>query len=232
MLIHSKEGGEMSRRWCQCATAVGTTAGKVILISMTISMVTSCQSVKQVIYNDPTHTAYAEPTEGPRARVRLRGPAMNPLVYPGTACDRGIFPGAGKPGGPRLGGGFSARDLGMPKTDHGSKPLEIYVRANEPVTMQFSAGGSGAYFCPPAPQGYRMICPRPKTVVPPCTRMHSFVPEVGKDYEMVFTYVNDRVCDVEVFAIASDPGGHRQQRVPSQAAEKCTTPELSHSINP
>lgn len=222
----------MRIRLCECTSAISQTAGKLVLISMTMWMLTSCKSVKEVLYNNPIDATYDEPTEGPRARVRLSGPATNPVVYPGTACDRGLFSGAGKPGGPRLGGGYSARDLGMPKSDRRSKPLEIYVRASKPVTMQFSAGGSGAYFCPPAPPGYRMICPQPKAVVPPCTRMHSFVPAAGKDYEMVFTYVNDRVCDVEVFAIEKDPaGGYRQQRIPSQTAEKCAA-EPSKSTNP
>lgn len=198
---------------------------KICVIAMSVLCLASCASMKEKRQVNPAYATYAEPQDGPRARARLTGPGWK-MVYPGTSCDRGLYPGAGKPGGPRLGGGFARLDLGMPKLGDKSKPLEIYLRADEPVTIEFYEGGQGNGYvsCPPAMPGYRSICHqrKPQKVIPPCRRMQTFIPEAGKDYDIAYAYVDDTSCQIDVFEIVADGGGsYRRDRMPSQPAPAC-----------
>lgn len=196
---------------------------RLTLLLLLPLMVTSCASIKEKMQVNPNYATYAEPQEGLRARARLTGPGWK-NVYPGTACNKGLYPGAGKPGGPRLGGGFAKLDLGMPKLGDTSRPLEIYLRADEPVMVEFYHGGTKGYSpCPPTALGQRSSCMgHLPTALPPCQQLQTFVPQEGKDYEVVYTYLDRQTCDIAVYEIGTvDDGSYRLEKIPSQPAYAC-----------
>lgn len=159
-------------------------------------------------------SVYEAPITGDRARIRLAGGNSNPIVYPGTACNRGLYPGAGRatkkgPFGP------APQRLGIPQAEmipKGVATTEIYARAGEPITMEFSVGGSES--CPVTAPGHYCV---PAKL---CRQSRAFVPEAGKDYEALFTGGNT-ACHVEIVEIKVVADSYQRTIVPSQEALDC-----------
>ena len=186
----------------------------VIMVMLTQVLLSGC-FVKSTIKSELS--AYAEPTDGALAHIRLIG-SRNVKVYPNSTCAACTVSGSGYPAGPQM-GGQRKRDLGMPKP--GSMPkhfVEMAARADEPITASFSyyseltipgAAGTGA------PSTRRSSF---------CYVARSFVPQSGRNYEMTANWLSAGLCSVQVFEIVAEGAGYTRRPVPSRIAEGCAAP--------
>ncbi len=183
------------------------------------ALTASCAIVK----NSPELFSYDEPADGARNRLRLLGAVDGAVIYPGTTCNRGHVPGFGRPAFTPL---TAHRNLQMPRLpDTPKRPLEIYVRSEQPVVLAFAAGASApAAPCPPAPPGYRMVCNRPIGHGPTCMEAATFVPEAGKDYEAVLN-ADPRTCSLEVYALSQDADGRVSRHAIPTRSPTCPNPQ-------
>lgn len=182
-----------------------------LCMALAAALTTSCA----IVANSPQLYLYDEPADGARTRLRLVGAIDGAVIYPGTTCNRGHVPGFGRPA-------FSAlsahRDLQMPRlSDTPKRPLEVYVRADEPVVLSFAAGATMSAPCPPAPPGYRMVCDRPIDHGPTCVSARTFVPQAGQDYEAAFDF-GAGACSLDIYAITKAADGRVERRsIPSRS---------------
>ena len=135
-------------------------------------------------------TAYGEPTEGERARIRVITNGMLRAV-PNSACVDWRLPGAGVMVTPDKGfAQLNNHVLGLPPgrvtqdaiREYGLAVSELYVAAGKPITF------------------FYLLNERRSDGTPECAMGRSFVPEAGVDYELV----SDRAfgaCVLEVRAI-------------------------------
>ncbi len=163
-------------------------------------------------------SAYAEPTGGELAHIRLIG-SRNVKVYPNSACVSSAIPGSGYPAGPQM-GGQRKRDLGMPKPAGLPKHyVEIAARAGQPITAGFSfysesfapgVAGTGA-------PGTRSTSS--------CYAARTFTPEAGENFEAVALGPRGG-CAVAIVRLVRDTSGGPWQRIPvrSEAADSCQGP--------
>ena len=143
-------------------------------------------------------SAYAEPTTGELAHVRLVG-SRNVKVYPASTCPSVYVPGSGYPAGPQM-GGQRKRDLGMPKTGHEPKHfVEIAARGDEPITTAFQIGRYKGQW------------------QQSCYVANTFVPQTGRNYEVTATWMGDR-CVAAVYEIVKGAAGYQRSRVPTATA--------------
>lgn len=149
-------------------------------------------------------SAYAEPTTGELAHIRLIG-SRNVKVYPASTCPSVNVVGSGYPAGPQM-GGQRKRDLGMPKIQVAPKHyVEIAARAGEPITAAFTVGRyQGAYQLS-------------------CSVAGTFVPQAGRNYEMVASWMGTQ-CVAQAYEIVSAGELNERRRVPTIAAQ-CARPD-------
>ncbi len=87
----------------------------------------------------------------------------------------------------------------MPRlSDTPKHPLELAVRAGQPMVVGFKAGAVTNPPCPKAPPGYRAICSPPPGHGPTCVSTRTFVPESGVDYEAHLDFGSGR-CRLDVY---------------------------------
>ncbi|KAF1685726.1 hypothetical protein B1992_11060 [Pseudoxanthomonas broegbernensis] len=174
---------------------------------------TACGWVGQTLKSELS--AYAEPTEGDVAHLRLIG-SRNVKVYPDSVCAGVSVPGGGYPAGPQM-GGQRTRDIGMPKRPGLPEHyVEIAVRAGQPITVSFNyyreshsvgIAGTGA-------PGHRQSSV--------CQSMATLVPVAGESYEMEAAWGSD-TCQIEGARLVRMPGTQAWHRVhqPLQGAKAC-----------
>lgn len=171
-----------------------------------------------LVANVPELFRYNEPTDGQRTRLRIVGDDGNTVIYPGTTCDRANVPGFGRAARALV---FGGQDLGMPRlSDTPKHPLELAVRAGEPMVVGFSAGAVASPTCPKAPPGYRMVCNTPIGHGPTCATTRSFVPESGVDYEAHLDFGAGR-CRLDVYALTKRNDGTTERRAIAAALPSC-----------
>ncbi|MBO9777255.1 hypothetical protein J7371_14930 [Xanthomonas phaseoli pv. dieffenbachiae] len=157
-----------------------------------------------LVANVPELFRYDEPTDGAITRLRIVGDDGNTVIYPGTTCDQTNVPGFGRAARALVLGG---QDLGMPRlSDTPKHPLELAVRAGQPMVVGFKAGAVTNPPCPKAPPGYRAICSPPPGHGPTCVSTRTFVPESGVDYEAHLDFGSGR-CRLDVYALTKDARG-------------------------
>lgn len=198
---------------CPSSMAGAKRISEIATASLLFLLCTGCSWVGDTIKSELS--AYAEPTGGDLAHVRLVG-SRNVKVYPGSTCAGSVVPGGGYPAGPQM-GGQRKRDLGMPKSANTPKHfVEIAARAGEPITAAFSfydesyrpgVAGTGA-------PGTRQTSS--------CYVARSFVPEPGENYEVV-AGISGGNCPITVARLVRDAsdGTWRRVPVPSEAAPRC-----------
>lgn len=187
---------------------------RFISVLALLALVGGCSWIGNTIKSE--FSAYAEPTDGPLAHVRLIG-SRNVKVYPASTCVGNNVVGGGYPAGPQM-GGQRKRDLGMPKLPGTPRHfVEIAARSDEPLTMAFSfyrASYSGGYAGASTPQQSSSHC----------YAAHSFIPEPGGQYEAVARWAGGR-CSIDVVRLAPDAASGIWQRisVPSNPAPDCSS---------
>lgn len=136
--------------------------------------------------------SYKEPTEGPRARVRIVG--NQPLLYSHKTCDRDDM---------KLEGfayfGNKRHELHMPyPLNEAPDATEYYVVAGVNLTVTFRDGGDI-----PAPKGYTVVY---SGSVDRCSGASViFVPKAGHDYEV--REHGGGFCSAAVVELAPDASG-------------------------
>ena len=166
-------------------------------------------------------SSYAEPTTGELAHIRLIG-SRNVKVYPGSTCVSYEVPGSGYPAGPQM-GGQRKRDLGMPKgVDAPKHYVEIAASAGQPISAAFSFYRESSM---PAIPGTGAPGTRSSAS---CYAAGSFVPQVGRNYEMVSHWVAGD-CAVQVYELVQGADGLQRSRVESSPAQGCPAPAASPS---
>lgn len=171
-----------------------------------------------LVANVPELFRYDEPTDGARTRLRIVGDDGNTVIYPGTTCDRTNVPGFGRAARALV---FGGQDLGMPRlSDTPPHPLELAVRAGQPMVVGFKAGAVTNPPCPKAPPGYRSVCSAPVGHGPTCITTRSFVPESGVDYEAHLDFGPGR-CRLDVYALSPGEKGMIERRLIDAPPPSC-----------
>ena len=160
-------------------------------------------------------SSYAEPTSGDLAHIRLIG-SRNVKVYPDSTCVSYKVPGSGYPAGPQM-GGQRKRDLGMPKTSAVPRHyVEIATKAGKPIAAGFSFYRESSM---PGVPGTGAPGSRSSSS---CFAARSFVPQTGRNYEMVSAWTSSG-CAVQVYEMLDSGGELRRSPVASLPAEACAT---------
>lgn len=176
--------------------------------------VTGCSFIGDTIKSELS--SYAEPHDGERAHIRLIG-SRNVKVYPDSTCVSHLVPGSGYPAGPQM-GGQRKRDLGMPKSAEMPKHyVEIAASAGQPISAAFSFYRESSM---PGTPGTGAPGTRNSAS---CYAAGSFVPQVGRNYEVVSHWVAGD-CAVQVYELVQGAGGLQRARVESRAAQGCPVP--------
>ncbi|WP_342316316.1 hypothetical protein [Lysobacter sp. FW306-1B-D06B] len=180
----------------------------VVTLAIAVAGLMSGCFVKSTIKSELS--AYAEPADGPLARIRLIG-SRNVKVYPDSTCAAYTVPGSGYPAGPQM-GGQRKRDLGMPKALPMPKHyVEIAARADRPITAGFS------FYTGMTIPGV------PGTGMPNTSRSancyvaHSFVPQADQNYEVTSAW-NGAGCSIQVMRLEGAGDSVRRIPVPSALA--------------
>ena len=145
---------------------------------------------------------YQEPSEGPRAKVRMIYGGATAKFFPGRDCE----PAGNDPGldvaGARLPIPGTGRKLNMPEPPAGRHFDEVFVRAGEPLTVRLVRRDET--------QRGSEIC-----ATPPFT----FVPEADANYEITFTVVREfTVCESSLARLVEDqPGNYRREPMSPRA---------------
>jgi len=183
---------------------------------VTAGLLTGC-FVKTTLKSELS--SYAEPTTGDLAHIRLIG-SRNVKVYPGSACVSYEVPGSGYPAGPQM-GGQRKRDLGMPKDAGVSKHyVEIAANAGQPISAAFSFHRESSM---PGIPGTGAPGTRSSAS---CYAAGSFVPQPGRNYEMVSHWVAGD-CAVQVYELVEGTNGLHRLAVDSRPAGGCAAPVVS-----
>ena len=157
--------------------------------------------------------SYTEPTAGDLAHIRLIG-SRNVKVYPDSTCVSYEVPGSGYPAGPQM-GGQRKRDLGMPKTAVMPKHyVEVAASAGQPISAAFSFYRESSM---PGIPGTGAPGTRSSAS---CYAASSFVPHVGRNYEMVSVWTQGD-CAVQVYELVQGANGLQRSAVVSQPAGSC-----------
>lgn len=155
-----------------------------------------------------------EPTSGDLAHIRLVG-SRNVKMYPGSTCVSYEVPGSDYPAGPQM-GGQRKRDLGMPKSAETPKHyVEIAASAGQPISAAFSFYRESSM---PGTPGTGAPGTRSSAN---CYAAGSFVPQVGRNYEVVSHWVAGD-CAVQVYELVQEPDGLRRAKVESRARAGCS----------
>ena len=136
--------------------------------------------------------SYKEPTEGPRARVRIVG--NQPLLYSHNTCDRDDM---------KLEGfayfGNKRHDLHMPyPLSETVGATEYYVVAGVNLTVTFRDGGDIV-----APKGFKVVYKNPVQLCKGASVV--FSPKAGHDYEV--REHGGGFCSAAVVELAPDASG-------------------------
>lgn len=159
-------------------------------------------------------STYEEPTDGPRARLRLVSDQTAPFVYPARACIDPDAAGSGVAPDSRPGmrSALKYRTIGMPNVAvaGGRAMTEIYAQGDEPITFTLTAGGCGQY-----------SCPLDKIEKATCTQSRTFIPEASVDYVASIRRIGAS-CDIQLFRIVMR--GQHSGVVPedSEVASQCS----------
>lgn len=185
---------------------------------MVLGVAAACGLTSCASYIRSELAAYAEPSDGALAHVRLVG-SRNVKVYPNSTCVSAEVPGSGYPAGPQM-GGQRKRDLGMPKV--GVPPnhfVEVAARADQPITVNFAFYIESSL---PGAAGTGMPSSRRSSS---CTAALSFVPQTGQNYEVEAGW-DRRDCSAHVVQLsaADTYGSLRRLPVANQSAKLCRTP--------
>lgn len=184
----------------------------------TSSLLTGC-FVKSTIKSELS--SYAEPTIGDLAHIRLIG-SRNVKVYPESTCVSYEVPGSGYPAGPQM-GGQRKRDLGMPKAAVMPKHyVEIAASAGQPISAAFS------FYRESSMPGIPGTGAPGKRSSASCYAASSFVPQVGRNYEMVSVWTQGD-CAVQVYELVQGANGLQRSAVVSQPAGSCPATNLPSS---
>lgn len=142
-----------------------------------------CATTPYGDFTMPMSKAYAEPTQGDRARIRVSTDGALRLAV-NTTCSRWDDPASGvgpvhPGGGPLLTKVHNGKTLGMPGAPPpGSTTSEFYVAAGRPVLFHYMKTQQATY-----------------TTIAVCNGLFAFVPEAGKDYQAIFMQSADgRIC--------------------------------------
>jgi hypothetical protein len=151
----------------------------ISIVAATVAL-SGCSALKH-------NVEFEQPTEGPRARVRVVVPAVF-NGYRGVRAfpDKNCLPDVNSPGNGNVVAsqfGFEAnltgQKLGMPETPlsakEGTKQAEIFVTAGQPIVFHYKAP---AMATEKAGGGF--------VTVYHCGLPVSFIPEAGVDYELEF----------------------------------------------
>jgi hypothetical protein len=183
------------------------------LIVTAICIAAGCTWIGDTIKSELS--AYAEPTDGPLAHIRLAG-SRDVKVYPNSTCVSTEVPGSGYPAGPQM-GGQRKRDLGMPKPPGLPRHyVEMAARAGEPITAGFS------FYTPSISGGIAGTGASTTRSSSSCYAASAFVPEAGQHYEMT-AQLRGNMCIATVVRLEGGKNGGPWLRVPvpSEAANGC-----------
>ena len=166
---------------------------------LTLALATSaagCSALSNQVKSELS--AYAEPSSGELAHIRLVG-SRDVKVYPAATCPNVNVLGGGYPAGPQI-GGQRKRDLGMPKT--GGEPkhyVEIAARAGEPIAAAFALA--------------RYAGPRLLN----CYVTNTFIPQAGRNYEIEARFIGSQ-CVAVLYEVVPDSSGFKKSLLPTKSA--------------
>lgn len=167
-----------------------------------------------------------EPTEGPRARIRVAalddgptGPYRGVRAFPGSQCADRNLPGNGNVVNPTVGFEKTLNDQrrGMPSTAHSQdsdlRKAEFYATAEQPIAITYARSPSQTFS---VAAGMQTIT----TYRDGCLRGVQFTPEANADYEIVFDAA--RSCQVLAFQLIQTEGRVVAKPIDMQVAQACS----------
>lgn len=192
-------------------------AARLLICLFMLFSLSSCGFLRSLAFS--IAPPFAEPTEGPRAKLRVVYQGALTRFYPGDTCFNSENPDAAL-AGPYAGFVRPAKRLGMPLEPKEEKFDEFYVKANEPMAVSF-------YY-----ESETLVRPDQKLVRICGPVGFTFTPTQDEMYEARFEWISDRLCGYELDIIIKDTEGNfKKQRVPAGPTSSCQKKKDGASIN-
>lgn len=180
---------------------------KIPLLVILLFTLPSCGLLRSLAFS--VAPPYTEPTEGPRAKIRVAYQGSVVRFYPGDNCFNTDNKDA-RVAGPYAGFVRSPKRLDMPLQPARGNYDEFYVKADAPLSVSF-------YY-----ESETLVRPDQKRVETCGPVGFTFTPTENAMYETRFEFISKNYCGYALEMIVQDAeGNYRKQRLPAIPTSLC-----------